>query len=158
MAKSLGLVSEGCGNGFGKAWRTELTLGNGEVSSYGGQRPEQFFGVHALVKWRDEYLLLEEKDGVFRTIASLTLGGVTALRGVIDSLVGDFSFSKKSRYFTEVTIRNESDFLWERPHAMFPVKVLPRAGYTPLIEVMVKGKRLAFDAAFLLTLSKVLDI
>lgn len=125
-------------------------------------RPKNFHGVHALVQTgEDEYNLMCEDDGHFRTHAILTGKMVRELKGQLEKIRDSVTLKPNWR------ISYGRSYMPVRQHALFPSRIIRRKEIRPLVEIDVAGiaKRkqgerteLVFDISWINEIIEVLDI
>ena len=144
---------------FGNEYSINLRRKDGSETANVGYRPKNFHGVHALIQTGDdEYNLLCEDDGHFRTHAVLN-------RELIYELVGQLKKIREGMVFKpNFKVSYTRAFRLDREHKHFPSTVKTRGRNTPLVDIDFVGTavgewtHLVFDASWIDDLLKVLDI
>jgi hypothetical protein len=139
---------------FGNNWTTLLVFSDGSADNRRGERPTQFDGVHALVhEFDDEFHLLTEDDGYFKTDVILTENEVRKIHKSLEKFIQKFEF--KSDY--KVTF--DTHIVLDRKiNDEISLTVVPRDDTAPLIDMSIKGKKVQFDVNWMSSLIRVLDI
>lgn len=144
---------------FGNEYSISLREKDGTETETVGYRPKNFHGVHALIQTGDdEYNLLCEDDGHFRTHAILN-------RELIDELVVQLKKIREGMVFKpNFKVSYTRAFRLDREHEHFPSTVKTRGRNTPLVDINFpttrndKWSHLMFDASLIDDLLNVLDI
>jgi hypothetical protein len=133
---------------FGNEWNTELRFSDGSTDIINGERPKQYYGVHGLINlFEDEYHLMKEDDGYFWTAVILSQKEVKELHNDLKLILKiDFKDNRKVYLHTKLFISNGL------------ITIKPRENNAPLININIKNKDILFDAYWLPSLVKVLDI
>jgi hypothetical protein len=113
---------------FGNMYSTDIRYPDGTEEQHIGQRPEHYFGVSALVCFKEnEFHLMGEDDGHFWTNAILTQEECKELSEVISKIGSSVTLKPKWKYRLDRSFRDK----WEHPK--FPAKVEIRKDATPLV-------------------------
>jgi hypothetical protein len=135
--------------------RTTLKFPNGDDEQFENKLPVHFFGVHALVNIKDnEFHLMEEDDGFFRTHSVLTKDEVEELHQIVKKLTNEFEITSKWK----TKIKNVKKFLMERKHPKFPIKFILHDSKNIEIQINIHNNSMNMDVFWLFNLEKVLNI